>query len=679
MHGVTDETFLPQIVGVFYATFDPVAGPTVLHQVPEHLISSSTTEDGARSPSGSRSRSMTRDSLSTDRGRELSGPRMGRNTSPSPMRMSHPQPRSPRDLAGSLSSSATLSSGPGSNGTPNHSSPLANTISTSTTATSTPAPTPAPSAHVRAGTPAPRQPALLEFGPISEYVIPKKSLHGKLVTFRTDGAWDAMGDESDDSSDDGDHKYEYRVIGLPMVLEGEGGKYQRNQYIWNLCFVFRANASLSAFEPVVRKTARILRSAELDTGYLSAPQAHHTPIPAVLEQIFEDLNSYSETSIPLDGYNSLELKLFPHYPNPPECNDWDVPLALVDLKSLRDPNWDITASRVVDYVDGINHCARIAQLADADPALVRETLRHMLYYQVIMTIDIFQYSNMYKINSSFPRLVAEESVIAECGTYVTRPNYPVLDWPALATMYAKLMSGTTVQKWCEENSVLDKGIDPRRFVSFGIIKGFLTRVHRWPIMVDRVGPLLLGHGLGLTGAGGAGSSLLAPDPSRRRVGFHNDSRESRDFRNDSTITRALQGGESLFTLRSGGSAASITGISPASGAPNSPPRKLNQGRSLSSAPDHPSVSSRRTNTLRSGGGLSQLTTSAGAGVSQISRHVQGRLYELEDELLGYLDGHHNTDEIQVRMGMNWTQLEKVLGLDDIRDGIGRKGIAMVTK
>jgi hypothetical protein len=33
----------------------------------------------------------------------------------------------------------------------------------------------------------------------------------------------------------------------------------------------------------------------------------------VLEQIFEDLNSYSETSVPLDGFNSLELKLFPFY------------------------------------------------------------------------------------------------------------------------------------------------------------------------------------------------------------------------------------------------------------------------------------------------------------------------------------------------------------------------------
>lgn len=173
---------------------------------------------------------------------------------------------------------------------------------------------------------------MLEFSPISEYIIPKKSLHGKLVTFVATGSWDEgyNSDTSDsgESDDDDDEAAQYKIIGLPSVIDdGEGGRYQRNQYMWNLCFVFRASASLEAFEPVVRKTARILRSAEvrvplkglmltrsqLDSRYLSAPSPDHTPLNAVLEQIFEDLNSYSETSIPLDGFNSLELKLFPFY------------------------------------------------------------------------------------------------------------------------------------------------------------------------------------------------------------------------------------------------------------------------------------------------------------------------------------------------------------------------------
>jgi hypothetical protein len=50
---------------------------------------------------------------------------------------------------------------------------------------------------------------------------------------------------------------------------------------------------------------------KIDSAYLSGPNPNHTSLPAVLEQLFEDLNSYSETSIPLDGFNSLEVKLFP--------------------------------------------------------------------------------------------------------------------------------------------------------------------------------------------------------------------------------------------------------------------------------------------------------------------------------------------------------------------------------
>jgi hypothetical protein len=68
-------------------------------------------------------------------------------------------------------------------------------------------------------------------------------------------------------------------------------------------------------------------------------------------------------------------------------HDWDVPVPLVNLNALKDDNWDITAARVSQYINGINHSAKIAQLADVDPALTRETLRHMLFYQVIMMVS----------------------------------------------------------------------------------------------------------------------------------------------------------------------------------------------------------------------------------------------------------------------------------------------------
>jgi len=114
-----------------------------------------------------------------------------------------------------------------------------------------------------------------------------------------------------------------------------------------------------------------------------------------LEQLYEDLNSYSETSIRVDSFNSIELKIFPFYPNPPPVNDWMVPVALIKFENIMEQNWDLTMTKVrslqqplsvliVDhhqvckYIDGTNHIARIAHLADCDIALTRQAIAHLL-------------------------------------------------------------------------------------------------------------------------------------------------------------------------------------------------------------------------------------------------------------------------------------------------------------
>lgn len=316
-------------------------------------------------------------------------------------------------------------------------------------------------------------------------------------------------------------------------------------------------------------------------------------------------------------------------------------------------------------------------------------------------MDIFQYSNMYMVTAEFPKLTADETVMAECGVYVTRAGFAIPDWPTLAGLYARLLPGRTVHEWSTANRVHTRGTDERRFVSFGVVKGFLRRVHRWPVIVDRTGPFLLGTGLGpvapyvqtTTNTSGMGSGFgsglgsafgstagaAAPDPARRRVGFQ---AESHDRPRSIVERERVIAGDSNFSHGSSmGLAESPSGGAAPSG-DRSPPRRprsfgglgdvSKMGRSLTSgsaADTHPSISSRRTGTLRSG----TLVMGSSARVND------KRLFELEDELVGLLDGHHHADEIQVRLGIGWAQLEKLLGLDEIRNGVGKRGVAVVYK
>ncbi|KAH9901585.1 NPR2-domain-containing protein [Cubamyces lactineus] len=297
------------------------------------------------------------------------------------------------------------------------------------------------------------------FDDISKYVIPPKALCGRLVTCAIKG---------------------HRILGFPVRLDEE--YYPRNYFLYNVCFVFERTADLSCYEPVARKVSRVLTTCEKESRFLSSPRSA-TAIHAILEQLYEDLNSYSETSIAIDPFNSIELKIFPFYPNPPQVKDWQVPLALINLTNRIEPNWDLTIVKICPYIDGTNHVSRIARLANCDPNLTRLAISHLLYYQVIMLIDIFQYSNMYTLRKSIQWLADEGHIMDECGPYVTKPGWVIPDWPKLLHLYSRFKVGKTVRDWMEEYDVHKLGIDVRRFTSFGVIKGFLRRVHRWPILL----------------------------------------------------------------------------------------------------------------------------------------------------------------------------------------------------
>ncbi|KAF6763906.1 nitrogen permease regulator Npr2 [Ephemerocybe angulata] len=303
------------------------------------------------------------------------------------------------------------------------------------------------------------QRTLFNFSDISMYVIPPSALCGRLVICST---------------------RRHRIIGFPVELPGG---YRRNYFRYNLCFVFERSADLSCYEPIVRKVSRVLKNCEEESNFLSSAQTSHQ-VHAILEQLYEDLNSYSETSIPIDQFNSIELKIFPFYPNPPEVKDWMVPLCLINLTRRIEDNWDLTMQKVCRYIDGVNHVSRIAQLADCDIRLTRQAISHLLFYQVIMTLDIFQYSNMYTLCKSIQWLADESHVKDECGPYVVKPGTKAIpDWPDLLQLYCHLRTGNTLHEWMELYDVEKYGIDVRRFTTFGVIKGFLRRVHRYPTYI----------------------------------------------------------------------------------------------------------------------------------------------------------------------------------------------------
>ncbi|KAF3041669.1 Nitrogen permease regulator 2 [Didymella heteroderae] len=258
---------------------------------------------------------------------------------------------------------------------------------------------------------------------------------------------------------------------------------------------------------------------------------------ALCEMVLEDLNNYAECMIPIDDSNTINLKLFPTRPPPPPVLAHQVPILTMSLAGLQSPiSSDLTLNRVLPYINGVNSISRIAQLADTDLSLTRRAVQHLVYYGCLVLLDIFSFSAIYAPTAEIGGFIVDDDVKGECMRYVRTPKLRVgsaaskttvgrsesersrderssisssvsqhsetasstihisdfdagenhdvneddewhIEHETLITLYTSLRQGLTLKSWVLDNLDLLSGIDIRRFITFGIIKGFLYRVH----------------------------------------------------------------------------------------------------------------------------------------------------------------------------------------------------------
>ncbi len=246
-----------------------------------------------------------------------------------------------------------------------------------------------------------------------------------------------------------------------------------------------------------------------------------------------------------DDSNTINLKLFPTRPPPPPVFAHQVPLLTMSLSSLQTPiSSDLTLNRVLPYINGVNSISHIAQLADTDLSLTRRAVQHLLYYGCLVLLDIFSFGAIYAPTAEIGGFVVDADIKDECMRYVRVPKVRVgsdskmanigkgadkgrddrsttssstsqhsdsaggqtlktskfdshmslqkaaddddeeewnIDHETLITLYTSLRQGLTLKNWVLENLDLLRGIDIRRFITFGIIKGLLYRVHKYAI------------------------------------------------------------------------------------------------------------------------------------------------------------------------------------------------------
>ncbi|CAG9954995.1 unnamed protein product [Clonostachys rosea f. rosea IK726] len=329
---------------------------------------------------------------------------------------------------------------------------------------------------------------LVDFDVLHEYIIPRQAFCNRYVTINCPEG-------------------KYSILGYPVLIPHT--KYMRNEFIFNFGLLIEADVDQAAYEPVVRRLAATFSEMEKQNEYLSQSEGRliesdgrggyesRRPIESLLEIVKEDLNNYGECMIPVDEANTINMKLFPPHPNPPPVKGWHVPVSKTKFSDIVDPTWDLTLQKVISHIDGVSDVRRIAHAAHVSVDLAKTALRHLLYYDTILLLDMFFFGACYAPRPGIHDFVKNiDGMIDECAEYVSHGGRRLSNFHFVRLMTSFVPGRTVIEwLWAHQEAGLEvlRYIDVRRFVQFGLIKGLLYRVHKYVVSKQYLAALVSGQ------------------------------------------------------------------------------------------------------------------------------------------------------------------------------------------
>uniref|UniRef100_A0A2P2I0T8 Nitrogen permease regulator 2-like protein n=1 Tax=Hirondellea gigas TaxID=1518452 RepID=A0A2P2I0T8_9CRUS len=164
---------------------------------------------------------------------------------------------------------------------------------------------------------------------------------------------------------------------------------------------------------------------------------------------------------------------------------------------------DLTTQQILPYIDGVDHVAKIACLANVELDLAKKCVQNLVYYEIVQLLPIFQYSNVYVHNTEEMMQLYWSSVLQQkCLEYVVgdAAGEPLL-FDQVFRLYAKFTRGRTVRQICycelqlgvsfpppppsgvtaHTKPKLPPNVDIRRLVKFGLMHGIIRRIQQYPL------------------------------------------------------------------------------------------------------------------------------------------------------------------------------------------------------
>jgi len=314
-------------------------------------------------------------------------------------------------------------------------------------------------------------------------------------------------------------------LSYPVCIEDV--KYYRNAFFFNVAFALTPTADdTTTYEQVLHKLACCLEVLELESEFLFKQRSDglSNDLGFILKKIFFQLNEANDCGVAANDANKINLKIMPTFTDPPVIFDHEVPVRIQDIDSLVSKEWDLTIQEVLPFVDGVSYVKRIAQRTTSrnavEPELAKKCIQQLAYHRLVLMIDIFQFSNVYVPTKRIGELYTNTTLQQACCKYIMlQKDQTTPEISFVFRLYAKLQRGVRLSLFCQTWRLIAKNIDPRRFITFGVVNGLIRRVHKYPI----VRPKRMGtHAWGTTEAASSVSMDPITEENRYLIGWEWD-------------------------------------------------------------------------------------------------------------------------------------------------------------
>ncbi|XP_075990522.1 GATOR complex protein NPRL2-like isoform X2 [Anticarsia gemmatalis] len=306
----------------------------------------------------------------------------------------------------------------------------------------------------------------------------------------------------------------HKIVGYPIRIDNP--RYERNVYLFNLCFVCDSWSKTVQYEPVVKKLGEHLTIMEEETRFVSGGS---NKLPTLLAHLLHDLNTYRKATL-VEGETVMHLKVLEVRKDPPPVYDHDVPVLVASVGMPRpgrprrttppegseaiqsqehldvedeepfevdmEADWDLTTRQLLPYIDGYNHVSKISADANVEKTLVKSCIQNLVYYGAVTLIPVVKFSNMYRATPNLSRLFSDIELQKSCLAFITNGS-DAKEKPTISDVLeilCALQQGTTLRAVCERFAT-PSGLtfDIRRLVVYAQLHGLIKCLKRYPVFI----------------------------------------------------------------------------------------------------------------------------------------------------------------------------------------------------